>query len=84
VALVPRLKAEGVKNGVFASPGVIPAFAGMTPGDAKKKAADLAISGLGGIQRFRWLDALGRTSRGLQFYMGVQMGPDKGSIVARM
>jgi hypothetical protein len=38
VALVPRLKAEGVKKGVWIVSGhVIPAFAGMTPLIYKEK-----------------------------------------------
>ena len=51
----------------------------------KKKTADLAISGLGGIQRFRWGGTLwGERPGGLQFHMVLQLGPDKGAIVAGM
>jgi hypothetical protein len=50
----------------------------------KKKTADLAISGLGGIQRFRWGGTLwGNVSKDRP-YMVLQLGPDKGASVAGM
>ena len=47
-------------------------------GGDKKKTADLAISGLGGIQRFRWVGRSGENVQGATVIYGAAIGAGQG------
>ena len=47
-------------------------------GGDKKKTADLAISGLGGIQRFRWVGRSGENVQGATVIYGCPNGAGQG------